>query len=54
MMGQEMEMSVDSVQYNPEISPDKFKVPADIQALVDKKNGVAPTPAAAPAAPAKQ
>jgi len=49
MMGQQMDMTIDSVQYNPEISPDKFKVPDDIQALVDKKSGAAAKPAAVPA-----
>ena len=52
MMGQEMNMTIDTIKYNAEISPDKFNVPPDIQALVDKKNGVAPKPAAA--APAEK
>lgn len=39
---QEMEMSIEKIQFNADIPPDKFKVPADVQALIDKKNGTAP------------
>lgn len=51
---QEMQMSVDSIQYNADIPADRFKLPADIQALVDKKNGATAKPAAAPATTEKK
>lgn len=38
---QEMQMSIDKIQFNADIPADKFKVPADVQALIDKKNGTA-------------
>ena len=39
---QEMEMSIEKIQFNADIPADKFKIPADVQALIDKKNGTAP------------
>ncbi len=36
VMGREMNMKFDSVKYNVEIPADRFKLPADVQALVDK------------------
>jgi len=35
--GQEFVVSIQSVKVNPEIPPDQFKLPAEVQALVDKK-----------------
>jgi len=37
VMGREMSMKFDTVEYNVEIPAEKFKVPADVQALADKK-----------------
>jgi hypothetical protein len=39
---QEMQMTIDSIKFNADIPADKFQIPADVQALIDKKNGVAP------------
>jgi hypothetical protein len=36
MMGQERKMTIDSVKHNVEMAADVFKLPAEIQALVDK------------------
>jgi hypothetical protein len=35
-MGQEFLIRIDSVQYNADLSKDKFEVPADVKALVNK------------------
>ena len=36
-MGQEFTMTIDSVKYNVDIPKDRFDLPPEIQALVNKK-----------------
>lgn len=36
-MGQEIEMTIESVQHNTDIPPDRFAIPPQIQALIDQK-----------------
>jgi hypothetical protein len=39
VMGQERIMTIKSVEYNAELPPDRFKLPPEVQEIVDKQKG---------------